>query len=388
MSEKLKYRLRKTDTPVAGSIDKHYKTRFETFLRENYNDLSVPDNEINKIVELVSGIFSDQFKHNFNLTERVSVIYPSKFDRYFAYSLNSGNLSEIEFSRARELSSAEFNDRINKWVEKGLEKELQNRFEDINNYDDSEDFEKIITAIFHLANQKVLSEKSEKYYYVGYDKNDLINKLINDEGRLSESYYGGDKKKLNEFVSGLFAQASSPFFIEADFLGYISHHYDIENPLDIPISQEEIKVFVLGFFERYVNSVDKIDNNVWELYNDCIYATRVYGAGSSFRYERIHFSEANTIFINFIKSKALDDFLIDMISINSFRNEWTYGINVFVSEIFGSMDQFKKFLFEQFEPAWQNLAEFKRFYAEVENNNFPRGIKFNFETIDFSKKLK
>ena len=125
--------------------------------------MSVPKNDVPKIVDLLSGLFSNQnsiYKRN-----HLSVVYPSNFNKYFSYALSSGNLSELEFSEYRKKTSSEFNERIAHWVELGLEFELQSRFQEINDFDDWEDFENIINGIFYLSN---LEPKIEgRYRFVG-----------------------------------------------------------------------------------------------------------------------------------------------------------------------------------------------------------------------------
>ena len=176
----------------------------------------------NKIVLFIEGIFEDSLMYSYYSRKHLSVVYPSKFNRYFAYNLLEGSLSEIEFSKARALSSEEFNKKITEWVKQNLEFELKSRFAEIKSFDNREDFEKVINAIFHLANQKTLIPNMFSRQLVGYDGKDLYDKLNNYENRLAVRYYSdlNEAEGLKQFVLNLFKNAKSPFSFEADFIRY------------------------------------------------------------------------------------------------------------------------------------------------------------------------
>ena len=74
------------------------------YLIINNKDLSIPSNEIDKIIGFIDGIFEDSLTYGFNSSKKLSVVHPSKFNRYFAYNLLDDSLSEIEFSKARVIS--------------------------------------------------------------------------------------------------------------------------------------------------------------------------------------------------------------------------------------------------------------------------------------------
>jgi len=91
----------------------------------------------------------------------LSVVHPSKFNRYFAYDLLDGNLSEIAFSNGRLLPQKEFNELIEKWVREGYEIDLSERFGRIKSFDNRKDFERVIRAIFLF---RKLTEQTSKLF--------------------------------------------------------------------------------------------------------------------------------------------------------------------------------------------------------------------------------
>ncbi|MBL0742628.1 KAP family P-loop NTPase fold protein [Chryseolinea lacunae] len=129
-------------------------SELELFLLKNHSTLSIPKRDIGKILEMIGNVFDKAQSYSLNSRSHLSIIHPSKFDRYFAYSLPEGNLSEVQFGSARVSSQEDFNSQITGWVQKGYEYELQERFTRIKSFDNRQDFEKIIRAIFHLANGK------------------------------------------------------------------------------------------------------------------------------------------------------------------------------------------------------------------------------------------
>lgn len=213
-----RYQLRNIDKQekesLKDSIYKNCDTNIELYLYRNHIELSVPITDIDKIINFISGIFEGGLSFSFYSRSHLSVIYPSKFNRYFAYNLLEGSLSEIEFSNARTLSLKDFKSKISEWVLANLESELKNRFSEIKSFDNREDFEKIIRAIFHLANQKTLNPNMYSGSLVGYDGKDLYNKLNNYDNKLATRYYGEQDgaEKLKEFVKKNIFRSKDPLF--------------------------------------------------------------------------------------------------------------------------------------------------------------------------------
>ena len=90
-----RYQLKSIDNKSESNEDKNTKTRLEFYLKENHERLSVPKNEIRRIMSLLENIFEGTYSYSYFHRSNLSVIYPSKFNRYFAYTLLEGNLSEL-----------------------------------------------------------------------------------------------------------------------------------------------------------------------------------------------------------------------------------------------------------------------------------------------------
>ena len=172
------YVLAKTTDPKTGNPTSEYK--LAEYLDENFEDLSVQKTEIKNIVQFVAAIFSD-----YNIMpigkSKLSIVYPRKFNRYFAYTLLKDNLSEVAFSNARILDQNSFNKTIANWCDKDLQSEIAIRFVQVDKFNDKEDFEKIIRAQFYFGNLIFLGEG----YPLGYDLKNLEQKMNDDGGRIS-----------------------------------------------------------------------------------------------------------------------------------------------------------------------------------------------------------
>ena len=89
-----------------------------------------------------------------------------------------GNLSENKFKQVLNLEQDELHNKITEWVSAGLALELKNRFYEINTFDNREYFEKIIKAIFHLANQPTKEPNIWDQYIVNFDSENLLQKMM------------------------------------------------------------------------------------------------------------------------------------------------------------------------------------------------------------------
>lgn len=374
------YRLKKIEKQY-GSLSKtteNFNTILEQHLYQNCVDLSIPIHEIDKILVLLKTIFEEGFYLSHSKGSHLSVIYPSKFNRYFAYNLLEGSLSEVEFSKARTLSQNEFNNRISKWVSENLEFELRSRFMEIRNFDNSEDFEKVIKAIFYYANQKTLNPIFSSRSIVGYDGQDLLNKLDNFQNRLATHIYGEDygEIKLNTFVKNLFTDASEPYLFEADFIRYLNKSFSET----FPISKNELKEIVKGYFKAYCLKSDHLDDNIWFLFNSNRRANWISNGNSTYQEPETIPEEIISIMKEFVLNKDLDGFLYAMIT-HERSDKNKFSINNFVIMLFGSWADFKQILEEQNEEKWRYLNEFKQFLADFEEKNYTESVDFKFEQI-------
>lgn len=362
--------------------NQNIKTHLELFLVNNNQDISVPKSEIKKIISLLDNIFGNDYSFSNKHRSHLSVIYPSKFNRYFAYGLVEGSLSEVEFSKARSLNQEEFNSQINTWAEKGLISEISDRLELIKSFDNREDFEKIIKAIFHFASLKTNTDNYWNGNIVGYNSKDLLEKLNNYEKNLVNKYYGElGEDRLKEFVRSLFEQAEEPYFFEAVFISYVSS----ESSKYFPLDEDELDEIVLGYLKKYTIKTDKLNHNVWNLYYSCR-RKKYVSAGGNTSEEEI-FSKSKEVMQTFILNKDLDEYLFSVINVEPFKQK-TFAIINSVVELFDSWVSFKKVIFNQDEGKWKYLNEFKKFFCVFEAKGFSLFVEFEFKDIPINEKFK
>ncbi len=363
---------------------KLYKTYFERFLNHNYAELSIPAIAIPKIFSLVNGLFSygKMYEFHFDSPSHLSIIYPSRFYLYFAYNLLDGTLCENEFIEARESSQNIFNEKISKWVATGLEIELKNRFYEIKSFDSREDFEKVIQAIFHLAKQPSLLYRDGLYIgEVGFDYSNLINKLIFDNVQLSKLYR--TDKEFKDFVYNLFKKAKSPYKFESKLIKAINKQYRES----FILNKKELEQLNLNYLKRYCESVDKIDYNLWRLFNNNRQVKWIErDDGVIFEdSSTIIPSDAKDIVKSFVLNKDFDGFLLEIITTEVFNHN-SHSISRIVVDIFDSWENFEEILSQKNERDSKYLKEFKSFISVFASNNYSKNVAFDFSVIPVNEK--
>lgn len=313
--------------------------------------------EIDKVVGLIDNIFENVSTVHYGRIHHLSIIYPSNFERYFAYNLLQGDLSEVEFSNARRNNLDTFKFKIDEWVAKGFQDLLRSRFEEISKFDDRDDFEKVIKAIFYLANKKYI-DKDSKEYFVYFDPNNLADKLKNYDGSIYKNYYTNDKngyKEYKEFFMDLFNDAKVPYEFESSLMmSWLSGLWHD----GLPISQLEGEEILCSFLERYGQSISKYDNTFRDLCLKCKTTIKGLNLGNSFSLKTIFIDRAKTIFIDFITKKDLDGFIkyeIVCMNIND-----TIGIfQLYPDLIWKDWKSFKEFVDNLQDEKSKYLKEFK-----------------------------
>lgn len=365
--------------------EKGAKTFLELHLIKNYKELSIPKNEISKIIEFIDGIFGGGFPFSFYSRSHLSIIYPSKFSRYFAYTLLEGALSEIEFSKARSLSQEEFNTKITQWVSEGLEFELKNRFSEIKSFDNREDFEKIIKAIFHLANQTTKNPNFFSRNLVGYDGKDLMDKVNNYDNKLVERYYPEENGNeiLKAFIKGQFDQARSPYSFESDLIRHLNGHFSDT----FVLTKEELKETCLHYFRKYCQATDKLDSNVWHLFHNCKQTEWIPAGGNSYSKQETMPEEIKETMKDFVLNKDLDGFLFAIIEIEPFDQK-KFSISNVIVGLFGNWKAFEEELSQKDENESKYLKEFREFLTLYAAKNYSQYIDFYFDIIPINEKMR
>jgi hypothetical protein len=375
---KNKYSLKipKEKEKTTKSLDHSFReTEISNYIKENYESLLVPTESIGKVLELVEAIFKTGYlSYKYRGRDHLSVVYPSRFNLYFTYSMLEGSLSENEFVKFRSKSVNEFKEKIDEWVTKGLQNDLKIRFIDIQEFDDRKDFEKIISAIFHLGATNVNDS------YTGYYADDLISKLANYDSKLSKKYYKGNDIELNRFVNKLFYQAKSPFEFQSNLVRYLKRNYTGSIPLDV----KELKKISLHYLEAYASETSKMDYNLLSLFYDSQDTVRVPPEGNPFRLEEKMPQESKKIMKDFILNKDLDGYLT-MIITSKPPYENKFGVGESVKVIFDSYENFEEELNNYDEDKSKYLNEFKQFWKLAAENDFQTLVEFNFQEIPLER---
>lgn len=385
-NDKYKYVLREVDSEnQSDSFGTTMETCLKRYLNACHQNLGVPENEISSVVSFVESLFPRNRSFVIGSRSHLSIVYPSKFFRYFAYSLLDGNLSEVDFSIARALSKEEFNSKISDWVKSGYESELRERFSIIDRYDNREDYEKIITAIFHFANQPTFHQRITGLNIVNYDTQDLIKKLDNYDKILSSKYYSNnvDIEDFRKFVRGLFNNASSPYYFESELIKSANHLILME----FPLSQEELKSISLNYLERYCSEIDRIDSNLWVLMFNSKQTIKIPSHSNSFTKEEELPDESKQIFKKFVFEKNIDGFIEEIVASHHIH-PGKYAIRTIIEEIWDGWEPFKKDIYEIKGKESLHLAEFKEFLEVFASKNYKQYVEFQFKSIPVNEPKK
>jgi len=364
-----------TATSTAG-IDN--RTCLEKYLTDYHSELSIPQNDISKIVDFVDGVFGGQLSFLSASKSHLTIVYPSNFYRYFAYNLLESNLSEIEFSKARSLTQDELNTKIAVWVEKGFEFVLKDRFSEIKAFDNRDDFEKTIRAIFFLANQTRKSKDTPSRELIGYDGQDLMEKMNNNNNKIVLRFYPEPEgtEELKTFVRGLFNKAKSPYSFEADFIKLLNLQFSSH----FPLSKSELKDIIINYLKIYCSEIETFNPYVWILFHNCEQTEWVSSGGSASREQETTPIEAKEIIKDFILNKDLDGFLFSIIEVGTLDFK-KFRISDATLKIFDNWDTFKNELALKNVKTSKYLLEFNSFLAKYALEKYASPVEFSFKSI-------
>ncbi len=191
------------------------------YLTGKKDSLHIDNNDIERIEELFTSMFNSE------KLSPLSICKQTRFENYLSYRLTKETLAEEDFRKAYSSSLGVFQQKIKQWIDEGLYFRLVDRFSEITEFKDKEEYEKCITAIFFIARIR-----REGDYYLFYPNGDLWRKVYGRKG-----LYRSEGEFKNFFAS-FFDNAQPPYLIEASFLFYLSSH-NIEG-VDIFSSQKYI----------------------------------------------------------------------------------------------------------------------------------------------------
>ncbi|MBK0402605.1 hypothetical protein I5M27_06385 [Adhaeribacter sp. BT258] len=365
------YILKSFDNRHGNNNTYHYA--IDEYLNNNSESYFLSKDSINNIMALLKYLFLKQNHYWPEKEEHLSVIYPLHFRKYFAYNLDENSISEIQFTKARAFSQQVFNDLIKSYCEAGKQLELRYRLIDIKDFNSREDFETVITGIFFFANQEAKSPFNSFSKYVGYDPDDLYDKLADYSFSISKKYYNSESSSeaYKTFLLNLFDQAPFPYSFESTILG----KWIKRETLELPLSQREAERILIKLFDDYCNQTEKLDSYLWSFFHDC----RTFEIVDEKRVEIIP-EAAKSIFKDFIIKKDIDSFLVDLIHQDR-RNEGKYTLDNFVEKIWKSWDDFIEIIESKKDKDCMYIPEFLEFYKEVKKVGFGNYTNFKFNII-------
>lgn len=353
------------------------KNEKEEYLLESYLSkhvsIGVKAENIPDIMEIVKILFSN--KVHFVDLEPLSIADPKSFDRYFFYRLLDHNLSQVEFDKYRLESPHKFESKMKEWILSGLRSEIVDKFRVIKQFSTKDEFEKTISGIFKYAR----IPKQDENDYSGYEYFDLRKKLY-----YSIEEYGlkMEKKKVGGFIMSLLDNAPSPYVYDISFIYELLKSGDYN---DLGLEKEYLNYLRLQYLKKYLDSIDKIDANVFDLHNNCNLTNSVLLAGRENNTSKENINEeANILLIKFIKEKDLYGFLCKIILPRRFESGLKYKIHSFATTLFGSFEDFGIFLEDFKTEDHESLDEFLKFYNECKKSNFEEFLDFNFRKIQIN----
>ncbi len=351
------------------------------YLIDNYESVGISKSEIDYAIMLLYSLFPSQNDVRYSRgVKLLSICNPSSFERYSYYSLLEGNISEVEFSNYRLKSFDKFTEKINEWVNNGQQFELKGRLERIKDYSDKDDFEKNIKAIFFFARLP----KGENIHnnFIGFDFDNLYNKLNNVKKYLKINYYS-TKEEYLDFIVNVLINAPSPYVFESDFIDRWLGRFAVTS--DFGESIDPFIAIRLEYLKKYLDETEKFDHNVWGLYHNNDLRERKQVNGHAYSIEKRKNPEAISLIVEFIRTKALDDFLFAIISSERSDNK-LYMVGKVVEDMFGDYNKFGEFINIFDEDKYINLHEFKKFYDKLKIVDYKQYVSFDFKVIPVDQK--
>lgn len=352
--------------------------KFKEYLAANFKILDIKEEDIDKITTFVKGLFISELYFRSEEKGYMSINYPNKFERYFMHILSGRELSEKDYQEAIEQDIDGFKSRIKDWVEEGKALSVARRLYLIKDFSNRENFEKIISGIFYLANLdgKTEGNRFHRTGRVWYDIDNLIGKITNYDGEIGKKHYS-DINEYSSFIISFFDNASNPYLFES-YLANRLFYKDIKGNY-FPVSKSALEDYILNYLKKYCCESDKIDANTWGLYWNCILTDWIPSGSNSWTPQKRKLDEADTVLRDFILEKDLNGFLVAIIE-GTFK-ENKFAVNKIANELFNGWEGFEDMLNGQDESKWSYLKEFKEFFILFKAESFTRYVEFEFKEI-------
>jgi hypothetical protein len=336
------------------------------------SQLNYSKEDILKVSKLMLRLFeAENYKK-----DHLSIVFPKNYHKYFKDNLNTKDLSEDEFKTAL---NSNFNDlklKIDEWKNSNKLDLAKYRFYEItlNDITTKDQYEKIIKAIFYLAKSKVNSS-FYGHQILNFDYNSLSFLISDKDNVISNMHYEGNKSDLKDFIKEQLAVTSYSTF-ESNLLNHIvNENFNEDNFI---LNTEEIKEYLVEYFNSFLEGSEPLTNELWRLFNNCRISHLDPLQGGSYRRRYEYLEEAKQSLIGFME-KNLDHFLVLFINKNSFYRESESDKTVGLSDnlknnIFNSYDDFEQWLrllnADELEKPTLFRDEFLLFFDKLKANNY------------------
>jgi len=325
-----------------------------------------------KIFNLLSALFiTDQILDA--LIPDKSIKRFKNFDAYFRESAPENAISHEEFET---LLSASLGDLKSALVQLVKNKKRWSVVEKFSNFSplksckNTNEFEKVIRAIFYLGNIPAVA--GEELH--GYPDKDMFEKLYTTDAIVTK-FYDGNKELFHTFFIDLLDSSAFPYFNEAGFLSYLS---DSNFSDDFIISQDEIEKYLLMYFQNYCNKQEVFDRMFWRLYHNCIKRIKI----DAHHTQKVPIEAAKIIHIEFSLKNMdiLKSYLRNVIGKEIWEGK-VFRINEIIPKVHGSYQAFADRLKSSKYVSEPVVQEFLEFHEKFKATSYQQHVPFEFKYI-------
>ncbi len=305
----------------------------------------------------------------------LSVIKPSMFNRYFFLGIE-GQLSEIEFSKLRVLPADEFVKKaLAEYKDPNISYELNQRLQAITEFDDQEDFKKIVTVIFELSNHPIETPTIDKIpgRFINYETEDLA-KLIGNERNID---FFDSKEEYKSFLEPFLQNDTGYFRFGDDFLKSLIKR-NIHYISDLFTDTELMNTLFLNF-SCAIKKHSKLNIHLWQFFNVCIDRNLTPAGNGTTHIEYPIQKRAIKVLQDFISKNDMDGFISLNIRELHFDKLFTIDASV-CNVIYESLENFIEYL-RQYDGNSIYKEEFLKLYDRIKNGEIKSVSK------DFFKKI-
>jgi hypothetical protein len=352
-------------------------TIFHFHLLDRLNDYGISKLEAQDVTNLVGQIFQPLNGITDDQSDLKSVIFVTKFTRYFAYRLVESNLRSREFRAFLKKDNDDFLAYVLSCFEKDQHHELRDRFAHITVYTIRQEFENVVSGILFLENKINFPLEVTLDSYFHFDKENLLNKLSDRNNRVSSRYYGNDVDGYTEFLKRLFKKEYAQSLFVSELL-----LESLKKNIQLPIPKKVVANIISDIFLGYLETRPVVNMYLFNLFYPCLFMD-LKNDIESYKYDDNTFL-ARTALIGYLsEEKNLVTFLeLIIMQRDDFEGPLEYKISTWPNYIWGNFDWFKTFIFEKKELSNPKVDEFILFLQKYDAQTKRGYIEFAFRDLE------